>query len=105
MSSSLPQLHKPDTSVSRFGVSRRDLLAAGAAVGVAAGLPRSVAAAAPDGQLTYGIHVSLAPSWFDPAETFGLITPFMVLYALQDAMVKPMPGKLYSPSLAESWTA
>ena len=105
MSSSLPQLEKPDISGSRFGVSRRDVLAAGVAVGVAAGAPRGVAAAAPDGQLTYGVHVSLAPSWFDPAETQGIITPFMVLYALHDAMVKPMPGKLYAPSLAESWTA
>jgi peptide/nickel transport system substrate-binding protein len=61
--------------------------------------------AAPGGQLTWGIHVSLAPSWFDPAETSGLITPFMVLYALQDALVKPMPGKALAPSLAESYTA
>jgi peptide/nickel transport system substrate-binding protein len=89
----------------RAGMCRCDLLAAGAAIGVAAGLPRAAAAAAPDGQLTYGIHVSLAPSWFDPAETQGIITPFMVLYALHDAMVKPMPGKLYAPCLAESWTA
>ena len=40
------------------------------------------------------MHVSLAPVWFDPAEATGIITPFMVLYALHDAMVKPMPGKL-----------
>lgn len=88
----------------RSGVSRRDLLAL-AALGMVAGVPRTVAAAGPDGQLTYGIHVSIAPTWFDPAETQGIITPFMVLYALHDAMVKPMPGKLYTPCLAESWTA
>ena len=29
----------------------------------------------------------------------------MVLYALHDALVKPMPGKLLAPSLAESWSA
>ena len=29
----------------------------------------------------------------------------MVLYALHDAMVKPMPGQPLAPSLAESWTA
>src|SRR6202022_1474876 len=40
--------------------------------------------------------------WFDPAETPGLITPFMVLYALHDAMVKPMPSGPLTPSLAES---
>jgi peptide/nickel transport system substrate-binding protein len=62
-------------------------------------------AAAPEGQMTWGVHVSLAPTWFDPAETSGIITPFMILYALHDAMVKPMPGKPMAPSLAESWTA
>jgi len=62
------------------------------------------AAAAPDGQITWGIHVSLAPTWFDPAETTGIVTPFMVMYALHDAMVKPLPGNPLTPSLAESWT-
>ena len=60
--------------------------------------------AAPTGQLTWGVHISLAPTYFDPAETPGLITPFMVLYALHDAVVKPMPGQPFAPSLAESWT-
>ena len=58
----------------------------------------------PEGQLTWGVHITLAPTCFDPAETPGLITPFMVLYALHDALVKPMPGKPLAPSLAESWT-
>ena len=39
------------------------------------------------------MHVTLVPDWFDPAETPGIITPYMVLYALHDAIVKPMPGK------------
>ena len=62
------------------------------------------AAGAPEGQMTWGVHVSLAPTWFDPAETAGTVTPYMVLYALHDAVVKPMPGNLMTPSLAESWT-
>ncbi|HZU90279.1 MAG TPA: ABC transporter substrate-binding protein, partial [Stellaceae bacterium] len=82
--------------------SRRDLFAL-SALGLAAGaLPAR--AAAPQGQLTWAIHVSLAPTWFDPADTLGIITPFMVLYALHDALVKPMPDKLYAPCLAESWS-
>jgi peptide/nickel transport system substrate-binding protein len=28
----------------------------------------------------------------------------MVLYALHDAMVKPMPGNVNAPSLAQSWS-
>ena len=67
-------------------------------------LAPAAAPAAPEGQLTWAVHVSLAPSWFDPAETTGIITPFMFLYALHDALVKPMPGNLLAPSLAESWT-
>src|SRR5262244_4399725 len=86
-------------------ISRRDAIA-GAAFSVAvASLPRFAGAAAPQGQLTWGVHISLAPTWFDPAETPGIITPFMVMYALHDAMVKPMPGQPLAPSLAESWTA
>ena len=64
----------------------------------------SGAAAAPEGQMTWGMHISLAPTWFDPAETTGIVTPFMLMYALHDAMVKPLPGNPLAPSLAESWT-
>ena len=63
------------------------------------------AAAAPEGQMTWALHISLAPTWFDPAETAGTGTPFLVLYALHDALVKPMPGNAMAPSLAESWSA
>ena len=75
-----------------------------AACGLVAGAPVSALAAPPGGELTYGVHVSLAPTWFDPAEATGIITPFMILYALHDAMVKPMPGKNLAPSQAESWS-
>jgi peptide/nickel transport system substrate-binding protein len=88
----------------RSKVTRRDILAL-AALGIVAGAPGAAIAAGPDGQLTWGVHVSLAPTWFDPAETPGIITPFMVMYALHDAMLKPMPGKPMAPCLAESWSA
>jgi len=61
-------------------------------------------AASPQSQLTWGVHVSLAPTWFDPAEMSGIITPYMILYALHDALVKPMPGQPFAPSLAKSWS-
>src|SRR5436309_15147324 len=86
----------------RSGMRRRDLVALAALGLIAAPRP---AAAAPQGQLTWGAHISLAPTWFDPAETSGIITPFMVLYALHDALAKPMPGQPLAASLAESWTA
>ena len=87
------------------GIRRREVLAAAALGAAAAGAPQLAWAAGPSGQLTWGVHISLAPVWFDPADTQGIITPFMVLYAMHDAMVKPMPGNAFSPSLAESWTA
>jgi peptide/nickel transport system substrate-binding protein len=67
-------------------------------------LSPAVVAAAPAGQLTWAVHISLAPTFFDPAETPGVISPFMVLFALHDGLVKPMPGQPMAPSLAESWT-
>src|SRR5262249_28937675 len=71
---------------------------------IASVTPVAPASAAPSGQLTWAVHISLAPTWFDPAETPSLITPFMVLYAMHDALVKFMPGAPQGKSLAESWS-
>ncbi|HEX3403575.1 MAG TPA: ABC transporter substrate-binding protein [Acetobacteraceae bacterium] len=87
-----------------FTTRRRDVLAL-AALGMAAGTVRPAKAVTPSGQLTVGVHITLAPTWLDPAETAGIITPFMVMYALHDAVAKPMPQGNPSPSLAESWSA
>jgi peptide/nickel transport system substrate-binding protein len=81
---------------------RRALVALFAVLALAAAPAKGLAA--PEGQLTWGVHVSLAPIWFDPADANGMITPFMVFYALHDALVKPMPGLPAAPSLAESWS-
>ncbi len=62
------------------------------------------AVAAPKGQLVWASHISLAPTWFDPAETPGIVTPFMLLYAMHDGMVKAMPGKPFDLALADSYT-
>jgi peptide/nickel transport system substrate-binding protein len=61
------------------------------------------AGAGPGGQMTWAVHTTLVPSWFDPAEMIQG-TAFMVLDAMDDALVKPMPGKAMAPSLAESWS-
>ena len=60
--------------------------------------------AAPEGTLTWGLHVTLAARWVDPVDTEAFINPFMVLYAVHDALVKPMPAGDNTPSLAESFT-
>ena len=60
----------------------------------------------PEGEMRWALYVTLAPAWLDPGESVvGVLTPFWVLYALHDALVKPMPGQRYAASLAESWTA
>jgi peptide/nickel transport system substrate-binding protein len=63
------------------------------------------AAHAADGQIAIGVHVTVAPRWLDPAETESAISPFLVLYAIHDALVKPMPAGPQTPCLAESWSA
>jgi peptide/nickel transport system substrate-binding protein len=78
-------------------------LALAALLVVATALALVAPALAADGEMRWGLHVTLAPKWLDPAETEAFSTPFMVLYAVHDALVKPMPGGLNTPSLAESW--
>ena len=65
---------------------------------------RSAAQAKPEGEMRWALYVTLSPVWFDPGEVIGVLTPFWILYALHDALVKPMPGNHLTPSLAESWT-
>jgi peptide/nickel transport system substrate-binding protein len=57
----------------------------------------------PSGQVTMAWHVTIAPSWLDPSTAPPQITPFGLLYALHDALVRPYPGHKMGPSLAESW--
>jgi len=83
--------------------TRRTGLTLLAAFAFSAFLPGPVSAA-PESTMTWGVHVTLASRWLDPAETEALVTPFLVLYALHDAVVKPMTGVVTGPSLAESWT-
>ena len=58
---------------------------------------------AAEGELRYGLHVTVPAKWLDPGETEAFSTPYMVLYAVHDALVKPMPAGMTTPSLAESW--
>ncbi len=58
---------------------------------------------APSGQATMAWHVTIAPSWFDPSTAPPQITPFGLLYAIHDALVRPYPPHKMGASLAESW--
>ncbi len=64
---------------------------------------QAAAQSQPDGQLTIAFDVSIALTFLDPAETPGIGVPFVFLYALHDALIKPLPGNDMAPCLAESW--
>jgi len=102
--------HKPQHPI--MSLTRRRLLQGtlSSAAGLVAwyqGWPRLRTAAAqkrePSGQMTWAVHIQIAPTWFDPAETPGIITPFMFMYAMHDALLKPMPDNPMAPSLATTW--
>jgi peptide/nickel transport system substrate-binding protein len=62
------------------------------------------AQAKPDGAARFAMYVTISPNWFDPGDVAGFITPFWLMWAMDDALVKTMPGKAMAPSLTESWT-
>ena len=70
----------------------------------AAALGSTHAADAPSGRAVMAWHVTIPPAWFDPSTAPAQITPFAMLYAVHDALVRPYPGHKMGPSLAESWT-
>ena len=85
---------------SRFARVMASMLAVILAIGSAA----PSMAQTPTGEMTVSFHVTLAPSWFDPSAAPPQITPFGVMYAIHDALVRPLPGQKIGNSLAESWT-
>src|SRR3989454_8810934 len=78
------------------------LMTAVLSLGVA---PGPASEPAPAGEVVIAWHVTISPSWFDPSTAPPQITPFGMLYALHDALVRPLPGQKMGTSLAESWTS
>src|SRR5262245_14258553 len=80
------------------------------ALGGLLALVLSLATVAPSGaapaprEAVMAWHVTIVPAWFDPSTAPPQITPFGMLYAIHDALVRPLPGSRMAPSLAESWT-
>ena len=50
--------------------------------------------AGPEGQVSWAVHVTVVPAWFDPGEA-PIGTALMVLYALHDARAgtEVLPGR------------
>ncbi len=76
------------------------LLLAALALGVA---PARADQPQPKGKAVMAWHVTISPTWFDPSTAPPQITPFGMLYAIHDALVRPYPGYKMGPSLAEKW--
>jgi peptide/nickel transport system substrate-binding protein len=84
--------------------SRRAIIGSLLAAPAVLRAPASLAAArAPSGRIVIAFHVTISPAWFDPSLAPPQITPFGVLYALHDALVRAYPGQKMGPTLAESW--
>src|SRR5262244_971042 len=86
-------------------MTRRDMLTILLTVAVVlGGGPLALGAPSPPtGEVVIAFPVTIASAWFDPAETPAQITPFALLYALHDGLVRPLPGERMGNSLAASW--
>ena len=82
--------------------SRRAVIASLMAAPAILRAPALLAAPGPD-TFVLAFHVTISPAWFDPSSAPPQITPFGVLYALHDALVRAYPGTNMGPALAESW--
>jgi peptide/nickel transport system substrate-binding protein len=67
-------------------------------------LPLAAAGQPAQGEAVVAWPVTLTPSWFDPSTAPPQITAFGMLYAVHDALLRPLPGQRIGNSLAESWT-
>jgi peptide/nickel transport system substrate-binding protein len=68
------------------------------------GLPLVASSQPGQGEAVVAWHVTLPPSWFDPSTAPPQITAFGMLYAIHDALLRPLPGQKIGNSLAETWT-
>jgi peptide/nickel transport system substrate-binding protein len=82
--------------------SRRAVIGSLLAAPVALNAPMALAAES-KGKIVIAFHVTISPAWFDPSLAPPQITPFGILYALHDALVRAYPGTKMGPALAESW--
>ena len=68
------------------------------------GIASHAAAQPGPGEVVIAWHVTIAASWLDPSTAPPQITPFGLLYALHDGLVRPLPGQKMGNALAESWS-
>src|SRR3954452_24959782 len=86
------------------GLALAGLLAVASSASISGASAADATKKEPSGKVVEAWHVTIAPSWFDPSTAPPQITPFGMLYAIHDALVRPYPGHKMGPSLAESWS-
>jgi peptide/nickel transport system substrate-binding protein len=82
----------------------RPLVAFALAAFVAVAVPMPAASAAPAGQTTWAVHVTLAPRWLDPGDSEGAITSFLTFYAVQGDPVLSLLRDVRRPSPEDDTT-
>ena len=63
-----------------------------------------VSAESPKGVMKGALHFAVAGDWLDPSITLANQSAYFSLYLFHDSLLKPLPGNLYAPCVAESWT-
>ena len=86
------------------GLANRLVLLVGLVIFTLGAVREAASQPTPAGEAVMAWPITIAPTWFDPSTAPPQITPFGILYALHDALVRPLPGQKMGNSLAESWT-
>src|SRR5437773_10598217 len=60
---------------------------------------------APEGQLTWAVHVSVVSNWLDQGGTAVIRTQLRIRYALHGGLVKPMEGSAMARIVGGSCSA
>src|SRR5207248_1038707 len=86
------------------GLANRLVLLVGLVIFTLGAVREAASQPTPAGEAVMAWPITIAPTWFDPSTAPPQITPFGILYALHDALVRPLPGQKMGNSMAESWT-
>jgi len=92
--------------VDGYSMKRREFitLAGSAAVASVGAIPDVTGQSPSTEEAVMAWPITISPAWFDPSTAPPQITPFGILYAIHDALVRPLPGQRMGNSLGESWS-
>jgi peptide/nickel transport system substrate-binding protein len=53
--------------------------------------------------MTIAVHVSISPRWMNPQDVSASLMNYELMWKVHDNMIKPLPGNLYTYSLADHY--